>query len=319
MAYYIETCAGPSLGPETVTLRVDDERIAILIGTQSSGQGHETAFAQLVCESLGVDFEQIDLISGDSDVTPPSMGTAGSRSLTIGGGALGLAAKDLIAKGYGPAENLLEAAASDIEFADGAFMIAGTDRRVSLFEIASAMREGKVASGEGGAELFGRAEWVTENATYPNGCHICEVEIDTDTGQLEIIAYTLVDDFGKVINPLLLAGQIHGGIAQGAGQALMEVAAYDETGQLLTGSFMDYAMPRAQDFPMFEVNYNEIPCTTNPLGIKGAGEAGSVGAPPAIVNAIVDALSDYGVAHMEMPVTAHQIWKIIHGAGAKAA
>ena len=158
-----------------------------------------------------------------------------------------------------------------------------------------------------------------KNATYPNGCHVCEVEIDSDTGALEIISYTLVDDFGKVINPLLLAGQIHGGIAQGAGQALMEVAAYDEIGQLVTGSFMDYAMPRAQDFPMFDVNYNEIPCTTNALGIKGAGEAGSVGAPPAIVNAIVDALSDYGVTHIEMPVTAQRVWEIIHGAKSRAA
>ena len=319
MAYYIETCAGPMLGPENVTLRVEDNRVVLLIGTQSTGQGHETAFAQLVCENLGIDFEQVELITGDSDVTPPSMGTAGSRSLTIGGSALGLAAKDLIEKGRGLAETMLEAAASDIGFADGAFTIAGTDRRVSLFDIAAAVSAGELATPDGGADLFGRGEWVSENATYPNGCHVCEVEIDSDTGALEIISYTLVDDFGKVINPLLLAGQIHGGIAQGAGQALMEVAAYDEIGQLVTGSFMDYAMPRAQDFPMFDVNYNEIPCTTNALGIKGAGEAGSVGAPPAIVNAIVDALSDYGVTHIEMPVTAQRVWEIIHGAKSRAA
>ena len=319
MAYYIETCGGPMLGPEDVTLRVDEDRIAVLIGTQSSGQGHETAFSQLVCEDLGVDFEQVELITGDSDVTPPSMGTAGSRSLTIGGGALGLAAKDLIEKGRGLAEHMLEVASSDIEFADGAYTIAGTDRRVSLFELAAAARTGGVSAPDGDAGLFGRADWVTENATYPNGCHICEVEIDADTGAVEIVSYILVDDFGKVINPLLLAGQIHGGIAQGAGQALMEVAAYDTSGQLLTGSFMDYAMPRAQDFPMFGVNYNEIPCTTNPLGIKGAGEAGSVGAPPAIVNAIVNALSDYGIDHIEMPVTAERIWEIINRGVAAAA
>ena len=319
MAYYIETCAGPMLGPENVTLRVEPDHIAVVIGTQASGQGHETAFAQLVCDNLGVDFEQVELISGDSDITPPSMGTAGSRSLTIGGGALGLAAKDLIEKGRALAENLLEVAASDIEFADGTFVVVGTDRHVSLFDVAAAVPDGKVSSANGDAELFGRGEWATENATYPNGCHICEVEIDGDTGAVEIVTYALVDDFGNVINPLLLAGQIHGGIAQGAGQALMEVAAYDGSGQLLTGSFMDYAMPRAQDFPMFDVAYNKIPCTTNPLGIKGAGEAGSVGAPPAIVNAIVDALSDYGIDHIEMPVTAERIWEIIHGSASKAA
>ncbi len=313
MAYYIETCAGPMLGPENVTLRVEEDRIAMVIGTQSSGQGHETAFAQLVCENLGVDFEQVELITGDSDVTPPSMGTAGSRSLTLGGAALGLAAKDLIEKGRGLAEEVLEAAASDIEFGDGAFTVAGTDRSVSLFGLANAIRDGTVAEPDDGAALFGRGEWQSENATYPNGCHICEVEIDIDTGAPEIVAYTLVDDFGKVINPLLLAGQIHGGIAQGAGQALMEVAAYDGSGQLVTGSFMDYAMPRAVDFPMFGVKYNEIPCTTNALGIKGAGEAGSVAAPPAIVNAVVDALSDHGIDHIEMPVTAQRIWEIIHG------
>ena len=312
MAYYIETCAGPLLGPEDVTLRVEDGRIDVLIGTQSSGQGHETAFAQLVCENLGVDFDRVALITGDSDVTPPSIGTAGSRSLTIGGAALGLAARDLIDKGRPLAEELLEVAARDIEFGDGAFTVAGTDRSVTLFELARAFREGKVGSGDGAA-LSGRGEWQAENATYPNGCHVCEVEIDVDTGAPEIVAYTLVDDFGRVVNPLLLAGQIHGGIAQGAGQALMELAAYDPSGQLVTGSFMDYAMPRAQDFPMFAVHYNEIPCTTNALGIKGAGEAGSVAAPPAIVNAVVDALSDYGVDHIEMPLTAERIWEIVHG------
>ena len=319
MAYYIETCAGPLLGPETVTLRVEHNHIDVVIGTQASGQGHETAFAQLVCENLGIDFEQVALITGDSDITPASLGTAASRSLTVGGGALGLAAKDLIEKGRSFAENMLETAASDIEFADGAFAIVGTDRRVSLFDIAAAVRDGKVVTADGDAALFGRGEWVTENATYPNGCHICEVEIDGDIGAVEIVSYTLVDDFGKVINPLLLAGQIHGGIAQGAGQALMEVAAYDGSGQLLTGSFMDYAMPRAHDLPMFDVGYNEIPCTTNPLGIKGAGEAGSVGAPPAIVNAIVDALSDYGIDHIEMPVTSERVWETIRNAVAKAA
>ena len=313
MAYYIETCAGPMLGPEDVTLRVEEGRIAVLIGTQSSGQGHETAFAQLVCENLGVDFERVALVTGDSDVTPPSIGTAGSRSLTVGGAALGLAARDLVDKGRPLAEELLEVAARDIEFGGGAFTVVGTDRSVTLFELARALREGKVGSGDAAAALSGRGEWQSENATYPNGCHVCEVEIDIDTGAPDIVAYTLVDDFGRVVNPLLLAGQIHGGIAQGAGQALMELAAYDPSGQLVTGSFMDYAMPRAADFPMFAVRYNEIPCTTNALGIKGAGEAGSVAAPPAIVNAVVDALSDYGVDHIEMPLTAQRIWQILHG------
>ena len=203
------------------------------------------------------------------------MGTAGSRSLTIGGAALGIAAADLIEKGRVVAEELLEVAPSDIEYGDGAYTVVGTDRRVSLFELGSAIRDGKALAPKGAEALLGYGKWKSENATYPNGCHICELEIDVETGAVEIIAYTLVDDFGNVINPLLLAGQIHGGIAQGAGQALMEVAAYDDAGQLVTGSFMDYAMPRASDFPMFGVNYNEIPCTTNPLGTKGAGEAGA--------------------------------------------
>ena len=311
IAYYIEACASPALGPENATLRVeDDETVTLLIGTQASGQGHETCFAQLVAEGLGVPFDQINMRQGDTAEIAQGGGTGGSRSMVAGGAAVTRAVKDVIDNARAIAAELLEVSGGDIEFADGRFTVAGTDRWKSLFDVAAAARK---RSGETNG-LKGAGEYQPEAPTYPNGCHIVEVEIDPDTGAIKLVAYTVVDDFGKVINPLLIAGQVHGGIAQGAGQALMEDAIYDEeSGQLLTGSFMDYGMPRASDFPPLSTKWNEIPCTTNPLGVKGAGEAGTVGAAPAIINAIVDALSEFGVTHIDMPATPETIWQAIHG------
>ena len=313
LAYYIETCAGPMLGGEKVTLRFAGGKVGIVIGTQASGQGHETAFAQVLSERLGIDLDRIELIQGDSDIVPAGMGTAGSRSLTTGGNAVTVAANDLIEKGRRAASELLEVAGTDLRFEAGIFTVVGTDRRASLFDLADAMRTGKIKGGD----LTGVGEWAPTNATYPNGCHICEVELDPETGRFELVAYAVVDDFGRVINPLLLAGQVHGGIVQGAGQAMMENTLYDpQSGQLLTASFMDYGMPRAEDFPAFTVRYNEILCRTNALGAKGAGEAGTVGACPAIVNAVVDALSGDGVRHIDMPLTPERVWRAIHSARA---
>ncbi|MSP51647.1 MAG: xanthine dehydrogenase family protein molybdopterin-binding subunit [Alphaproteobacteria bacterium] len=316
LAYYIETCAGPLLGGENVTLRVADGKVGLVIGTQASGQGHETAFAQFLNEKLEVGLERIELIQGDSDIVPASSGTAGSRSITTGGHATLVAADNLIEKGRSAASELLEVAGADIRYADGTFTVVGTDRRVTLFDVALAVRAGKVKGVEE-KELSGVGTWAPTNATYPNGCHICEVELDPETGKFEIIAYSIVDDVGKVLNPMLLAGQIHGGVVQGAGQAIMENTLYDgESGQLLTASFMDYAMPRAEDVPFFNVSYNEVLCRTNPLGLKGAGEAGTVGACPSIVNAIVDALSTFGIKHLDMPLTAERVWRAIKDARA---
>ena len=312
MAYYIENCAGPEVPTEEVTLRFEpDQTISIFVGTQSNGQGHETTFAQMAADRLGILIDKIEIRQGDSAFRVTGGGTAASRSMLIGGSAVRNAAENVVEKAQALAAELLEAAPADLAFSDGAYTVVGTDRRIDLFDVAAAVRDGKV--GDGGA-LEGVGSFTSEVHTFPNGCHVCEVEIDPDTGALEIVNFVVVDDFGKVVNPLLVAGQVHGGIAQGVGQALMEHAIYDDdSGQLLTATFMDYGMPRALDMPPLETKWNEIPCRTNPLGIKGAGEAGAVGSPPAIVNAIVDALSGYGVTHIDMPVTPERIWRAING------
>ena len=222
-----------------------------------------------------------------------------------------VAADNVVAVATEPAADLLEVAASDLEFLDGAFRVAGTDRTVGLFEIAAKMRHG------GGLGLAGLGHFVTEAPTFPNGTHICEVEVDPETGRVDVIKFSVVDDFGNLINPPLAAGQVHGGVAQGVGQALIEEAVYDdESGQLVTGSFMDYGMPRASDVPMFDIAWNTVPCRTNPLGTKGAAEAGAIGAPPAVIAAVVDALSDLGVTHVDMPATPTNIWHAIQRAQA---
>lgn len=305
LASYIERCAGGS--PEQARLKVSDKgHVTLYIGTLSNGQGHETAFRQILCESLGIAFEDISIVQGNSDLIETGGGTMGSRSVPVGGSAIGSTSKRVIEKAKETAAELLESAISDIEFDSGNFRIVGTDRIVNFQTVA-----GK-AAGDGSIAFDEKETFAPEEATYPNGTHVCELEIDIATGQIELVDYTVVDDFGKVINPLLLEGQVHGGIAQGLGQAMLENCQYESgSGQLLSASFMDYTMPRADDFPPIRFKRNEVPCQTNPLGIKGAGEAGAIGAPPAIVNAIVNALSDHGVRHVDMPVSPNRLWEIM--------
>ena len=303
MAMYIERCGGGN--GDTVILKVDPAgSVTLISGMQDNGQGHITTFVQLLSDKLGLDASHIRVVQGDTDVVPAGM-TGGSRFLAIGGIAAMSAADEVIAQGKDAAAGLLEAAASDIEYGDGEYRIAGTDRAVSLFEVAK-VTQGLEATHTRAPEAF----------TYPNGCHICELEVDTDTGEARIARYSIVDDFGRAINPLLLEGQVHGGTVQGIGQALLELGLYDaESGQLLTGSFMDYTMPRADDVPTFDCGFHHVPCTTNPLGVKGAGEAGAVGAPPAVINAIVDAMNPLtGLKHIDMPATREKLWRALRTA-----
>ena len=282
-----------------------------LTGNQSNGQGHETAITQIASAKLGIDMERIRVVQGDSDVVPEGF-TGGSRTIAINGAATAGVADKIIAKGKPLAASLLEASAADIDYSDGSYKIVGTDRSVSLFDVAKANK----------GALDDEFTRTPEADTYPNGCHICELEIDPDTGTLEILNYSVMDDFGLALNPLLLQGQIHGGVGQGVGQALSEKAVYDaESGQLMSGSFMDYALPRADIVPPVKFDLHNSPCKTNPLGVKGAGEAGAIGAPPSVVNAIVDAIHAHtGVKHVDMPVTAASLWKVIEAnRGKKAA
>lgn len=308
LATYIERCAGTP--PEEARLEIaPDARVTLYIGTQSNGQGHETSFRQIISERLGVAFEDVTIVQGDTDRVATGGGTMGSRSLPVGGTALSGAAFKVLEKAKHKAAELLETAAVDIEFEDGTFRVVGTDRTLSFREVVRA-----AAPANGGASFDEQDSFTPPNATFPNGTHICELEIDRDTGVVSVLDYTVVDDFGKAINPLLIAGQVHGGIAQGLGQALLERCVYDaESGQLLSASFMDYALPRADNLPSIRFELNEVPCAANPLGIKGAGEAGTIGAMPAIVNAVVDALSELGIRHVDMPATSEKLWRLIKG------
>jgi carbon-monoxide dehydrogenase large subunit len=301
MATYVEKCSGG--GPETVKAQFnEDSTITLYTGNQTNGQGHETALRQIASAKLGIDVENIRLVQGDSDVVPEGF-TGGSRTIAINGVATIAVADKIIAKGKPLAANLLEASAADIDYKDGSFQIVGTDRSVSLFDVAKANK----------GALDDEFTRTPEADTYPNGCHICEIELDPDTGTLEIKNYTVVDDFGMALNPLLLQGQVHGGIGQGVGQALSEQAVYDkDSGQLMSGSFMDYAFPRADIVPHVTFDLHNSPCKTNPLGVKGAGEAGAIGAPPSVINAIVDAIhARTGIKHVDMPVTAASLWAAI--------
>jgi carbon-monoxide dehydrogenase large subunit len=319
VATYIEECGGGF--DEVAEIRFDPSGSAtLLVGTQSSGQGHQTAYAQLLADKLGIEMSEIRVVQGDTETMSFGRGTGGSRSLPVAGVAVERAADKLIEKGRRIAAHRLEAAEADIEFRDGAYRIAGTDRSVDIRKVAKAAFNPLVLPPgleQGFAE---KVHFIPADSTYPNGCHVCEVEIDPDTGGIEIARFLVVDDFGKVVNPLLLAGQVHGGVAQGIGQAVLEGCVYDaETGQLLTGSFNDYALPRADDVPAVEFAFNVVPCRTNPLGIKGAGEAGAIGAPPAVINAIVDALAELGVEHIDMPATPERVWRAVHGGGVRMA
>jgi carbon-monoxide dehydrogenase large subunit len=286
------------------------------MGSQSSGQGHQTAYAQLASEKLGLDLDKIRVQQGDSAAIAFGRGTGGSRSLPVGGGALMHAADKLIGKGKRIAAHLLEAAEADISFAvddhGGEFAIAGTDRKVTLDAVARAAFNPAQLPADVEPGFAESGHFTPPAPTFPNGVHVCEVEIDPETGIVRIERYLVVDDFGVVINPMLLAGQVNGGIAQGVGQAMLEHTVFDpESGQLLSGSLQDYALPRADDMPALEFAYNVVPCRTNPLGVKGAGEAGAIGSPPALINAIVDALGELGIDHIDMPATPEAVWRAI--------
>jgi aerobic carbon-monoxide dehydrogenase large subunit len=287
----------------------------VLLGTKSQGQGHETLFKQIVHQRLGLDPSEVQFIDGDTDRVAFGMGTNGSRSTVVGGTALWRAADRIIAKGKKIAAHLLEASAGDIEFGNGEFKVAGTDKKIALKEVAkAAFVVARLPPGfEGG--LYETGTFAPSNDTWPNGTHVCEVEIDPQTGQVQVVAYLVADDVGNMVNPVGVKGQIHGGVAQGLGQALMERVVYDrDSGQLLSGSFMDYAMPRAADMPYIQVENNSVPTNLNPLGAKGAGEAGTVGAIPAIMNAVIDALAPLGITTLEMPATSEKVWAAIRAA-----
>ncbi|MCV6585842.1 MAG: xanthine dehydrogenase family protein molybdopterin-binding subunit, partial [Marinibacterium sp.] len=303
IAHYIEACGiAPSnlvgqLGAraglyESATVRVNATgSIAVMTGSHSHGQGHETTFAQVVADMIGIDESQVDIVHGDTARTPMGMGTYGSRSIAVGGSAMVRAAEKVINKAKKIAAHLMEAADADIELKDGQFSVAGTDKSVAWGDVCLAAyvpHNYPLEEIEPGLEET--AFYDPANFTYPSGAYFCEVEVDPGTGKVEVVGFTAADDFGNVINPMIVEGQVHGGVAQGIGQAMLESCVYDENGQLLSGSYMDYAMPRASDLPMFEVDHScQTPCTHNPLGVKGCGEAGAIGSPPALVNAVIDA------------------------------
>lgn len=307
LSTYIEACAGGPAEAARIVVEKSGEA-TVYAGTQSNGQGHETAYKQIVASRLGLSPDAVTVVQGDTARIRTGTGTGGSRSIPVGGMAVSSASEAILETAKTKAADMLEAATADIEISDGIFTIVGTDRSITFVEVAKASAE-DIAFDEGG-------DFKPPAATFPNGAHVCELEIDPDTGATEIVAYTVVDDFGVVLNPLLLEGQVHGGVAQGIGQALHERTVYDENGQLLSGSLMDYALPRADNLPFLTFRTNVVPCRTNPMGVKGAGEAGAIGAPPAVINAVVDALSDHGVTHVDMPATPEALWTLISERGA---
>jgi aerobic carbon-monoxide dehydrogenase large subunit len=327
IATYIEACGiAPSavvgsLGARAGLYEVAEIRVhptgsvTVFTGTHSHGQGHETTFAQLVVSQLGVPMDQIEVVHGDTAKIPFGMGTYGSRSLPVGGSAMVKAMDKVIAKGKKIAAHLMEASVQDIEFKDNTFTVAGTDKSKTLTDISLAAyvpHNYPIEELEPG--LDETAFYDPKNFTFPGGCHVAEVEIDPETGVVEMVNFVAVDDVGRVINPMIVEGQVQGGVAQGIGQALLEACSYDADGQLLSGSYMDYTMPRANDIPNMSVATENTMCTHNPLGSKGCGEVGAIGSPPAVINAVVDALKDYGVRHLDMPATAGKIWSIIQAA-----
>ncbi|MFN3349932.1 xanthine dehydrogenase family protein molybdopterin-binding subunit [Pseudorhodoplanes sp.] len=316
---FLEVTAPP--GKEMGGIRFEDNGdVTIVTGTLDYGQGHAAPYAQVLSRALGIPFERIRLVQGDSDQLIAGGGTGGSRSITASGAAILQASDKVIENGKAIASHVLEAAPADIEFANGRFTIAGTDRAIGIMELADKIRSGLKLPDGTPARLDASVVNDGVPSSFPNGCHIAEVEIDPETGAVEVVRYVSVNDFGTIVNPLLVEGQVHGGVVQGIGQALMENAVYDEDGQLLTGSFQDYAMPRAHHFPDIGFESHPAPATTNPLGTKGCGEAGCAGALVCVMNAIVDALSVYGIRHIDMPATPARVWAAIQEAKrAKAA
>lgn len=306
LANYLENAGGaPS---EFAEIRVEPEgMLHSFVGTQDTGQGHQTAFAQVIAEAFGLPMESVDVVYGDSDLVRTGYGSSASRSMFKCGTALHVTALEVIEKGKALAGDLLEAAAADIEYGEGQYRVAGTDRTVDLFAVAR-------AATDRGEDLAAHNDVKTEQ-TYPNGAQVAEVEIDPQTGAVRLVRHAMVKDVGRAVNPMILDGQLHGGIAQGIGQALTERTVYEPgTGQLLSASFMDYAIPRADDLPDLSTRILEVPSTVNPLGIKGAGEGGATGAPPAVINAVLNALAPFGVTDIEMPITSEKVWRAIRNA-----
>src|SRR5256885_5353554 len=299
---YIEWTGGRA-HTEKVSLHATAEgRVVLHSGTMAMGQGLQTTYTQMVSESLGISMDRIDIVQGDTDLAT-GFGSVGSRSLFVGGTALAVSANDLVAKAREKASNLLEASVEDIEYSNGWLTVVGTDRRVGLFEIAAK---------EKAARLSVDSEGEVDGPSWPNGTHICEVEIDPETGVTRVVKYTTVDDVGVALNPMLVAGQVHGGVAQGIGQALYESVSYDAGGQLPTATYQDYCIPRADDVPPIEVTLDEsAPCRTNPLGAKGCGESGAIGGPPRVANGVMDALSEIGIKNLPTPLTPMKDWQAI--------
>jgi carbon-monoxide dehydrogenase large subunit len=310
---FLEVTAPPSKEMGDITFEADGT-VTITTGTLDFGMGHATPFAQVLSAQLGIPFDKIRLMQGDSDLLITGGGSGGSKSIMSTGTALVEASAKVIEQGKQIAAHVLEAAAADIEFKDGRFTIAGTDRAIGIMELAQKIKTG-INLPEGVPPTLD-VKHVSEGAasTFPNGCHVAEVEVDPDTGAIAVVKYTCVNDFGTIINPMIVDGQLHGGVVQGIGQTLMEMTAYDSEGQLLTGSYMDYAMPRAVDAPDFTSLSHPVPTKTNPLGVKGCGEAGCAGSLTSIMNAVTDALSDYGIRHIDMPATPYRVWQAIRAA-----
>ena len=316
---FLEVTAPPSKEMGGIRFEADGT-VTIITGTLDYGQGHAAPFAQVLSDKLGIPFERIRLLQGDSDELLAGGGTGGSKSIMHSGTAIVEASAKVIDQGKQIASHVLEAAAADIEFARGRFVIAGTDRAIGIMELADRLRSGlNLPEGVPSTLDIRHVSDGPGASTYPNGCHVCEVELDPDTGVIAVVKYSSVNDFGTVINPLIVEGQLHGGVIQGIGQALMEMTVYDEDGQFLTGSFMDYALPRASDSPEVAVVDHPVPATTNVLGVKGCGEAGCAGSLTSVMNAIADALSEFGIAHMDMPATPYRVWRAIQDAKAARA
>ena len=310
---YLETTGGYPRERADITVRPEG-KVDVVVGTLSSGQSHETTFAQCVAEWLGVPFDDVNVNESDTDIVKEGGGSHSARSMRLAGIVMGNAADLVIEKAKKIASHMLETAEDDIAFAAGRFTVKGTDRSVGLFDAARAAAGGANCRKICAARSSATSDETIKQLGFPYGAHVCEVEIDPQTGAVAIVRYTAVDDVGRAINPMVVHGQTHGGAAQGIGQALWELCAYDAQGQLLSASFMDYAMPRADLLPSFTTDISEVLTPTNRLGVRGAGEGGTTGALGAVVNAVVDALAEFGVTHIEMPVTPEKIWRAIHAA-----
>jgi aerobic carbon-monoxide dehydrogenase large subunit len=315
---YLEVTGPPSQEMGGIRFEPNGD-VTIITGTLDYGQGHWTPFAQILHQTLGIPFDKIKLLQGDSDELIAGGGTGGSKSLMASGTAILQASEQVVERGKQIAAHVLEAAVEDIEFERGRFVIAGTDRYVEIMDLAARLKRGVELPGDVPDSLDVQTVMESLPSAFPNGCHIAEVEIDPETGVVSVVKYSMVNDFGVIVNPLLVEGQAHGGVVQGIGQALMERVVYDENGQFLTGSFMDYALPRASDTVHFQIGSHPVPAKTNPLGAKGCGEAGCAGSLPAVMNAVVDALSEYGIRNIDMPATPFRVWQAIQAARSEGA